>query len=294
MALSSKQVQKLGNCLREADPTPEDLELLDAFRREFDEPLLRLSHSICHAIRATDLPFLVAGRTKRTKSIIRKLRRPQNRNMDLSRMDDVVGVRILVRNAAAQQRVIEEIAGSQAQVREPYDYRTQPAGRYRAVHMILGEPSRRVEVQVRTCAQHLWADACERCGEPAKEGNPNDEDRAYLAEVGTFAIAVDEGAAEIGTGPIQASMRFLHQRFIEETSLLGSDAAKSYVVVYNNLTNQLIRCELFEPTPGGREEAIGFYRYQTHMLNDSEFDVLVLNSSSAGTLRVTHPRYFPE
>lgn len=279
--------------MRDGGPTAEDLELLDTFRKGFDEPLLALSHSVSNAVRDAGLAYLLSGRSKRTKSVIRKLRRSANRNMDLSRMDDIVGIRVLVPTTVAQQQAIDAIARTHTQVRLPFDYREQPSGRYRAVHMVLGEPARRVEIQIRTCAQHYWADACERFGERAKEGDPTEQDAAYLVRLGDFCLATDQGRSN-ENDEFFSSMALLRQRFTEETALLKNGAAKSYVVVYNVLTNELVRCEYFEPTLDGRAEAIRFYRYQVGLLNEGEFDVLVLNSNSAGTLRVTHPRYFPE
>ncbi|MFT3953805.1 MAG: RelA/SpoT domain-containing protein [Piscinibacter sp.] len=294
MALSSKQVQKLGDRLRDGEAGPEELELLDTFRREFDAPLLLLSESICRSLRGARIPFLLSGRAKRTKSIIRKLRRPSNRHMDLSRMDDIVGIRAIVSTAEAQQHALSVVADAHKQVRDAFDYRDEAAGRYRAVHLVLGEPARRVEVQIRTCAQHQWADVCERFGERAKEGDPTDEESAYLRDLGQYCIDVDRGASVDHNPRFRDAMMLMQRRFLEETRRLGDGADRSYVVVYQIATNELIRCEPFDPTAEGRDEAICFYRDQASKLSEAEFDVLVLNSSSPGTLRVTHPRYFPE
>jgi ppGpp synthetase/RelA/SpoT-type nucleotidyltranferase len=292
MALSGKQVQKLRQRLKEADLSIEDLALLDEFRRDFDERLLAVSASVSAAVHAVGRQYLLAGRAKRTKSIIRKLRREASRNMDLSRMDDIVGLRVIVPDPESQQIAIDAVRGSIKEVREPFDYRDLPAGRYRAVHLVLGEPSRRVEVQIRTVAQHLWADACERFGERAKEGQPTDEEQTYLNELGVFCIQTDAGDVEASDPGFLSRYRILHAGLTAPHA--PPEQMHSYVVTYNILTDQLVRCERFPSTANGRFEALDFYRYQVRSLSDNEFDVLVLNSSSEGALKVTHPRYFPE
>ncbi|WP_179188489.1 hypothetical protein [Hydrogenophaga sp. IBVHS2] len=293
MTLSGKQIQKLGKRLKEADASAEDLALLDEFRREFDDRLLAISGDVSSAVHSAGIRYLLAGRAKRTKSIIRKLRRQANRDMDLSRMDDIVGLRVIVLDPVSQQDAIDVIRRANKEVREPFDYRHLPAGRYRAVHLVLGEPSRRVEVQVRTLAQHLWADACERFGERAKEGDPTDDEQGYLDKLGAFCVGIDGGSVD---GPAASDFlgryRVLHSGFT--TPQAQGEQMHSYVVTYNTLTDQLVRCEKFPSTSEGRREALDFYKYQVSHLLDTEFDVLVLNSSSEAALRVTHPRYFPE
>ncbi len=164
---------------------------------------------------------------------------------------------------------MDAVRASITEVRDPFDYRDLPAGQYRAVHLVLGEPSRRVEVQIRTVAQHLWADACERFGERAKEGEPTGEEQTFLNMLGVFCIQTDAGVSDASDQSFLSRYRALH-------------------------ADQLVRCERFPSSAEGRLEALDFYRYQVRSLPDNEFDVLVFNSSSEKALKVTHPRYFPE
>ena len=68
--------------------------------------------------------------------------------------------------------------------------------------------------------------------------------------------------------------------------------SRSYVVVYHQPTNALLRVESFSPSK--RLDAIGFFKGVSRSYDGSEYDVLVLNSPSRDALVVTHPRYFPE
>jgi ppGpp synthetase/RelA/SpoT-type nucleotidyltranferase len=295
MTLSSNQLQALGKRLRQGDPTDEDLFQLEEFRREFDRSLLNNVEIITHALAGTAIPFLISGRAKRTKSILRKLRRPNNKNMDLSRIDDIVGLRLITLDAEHQQRALEVLTNSVKLVRDPYDYRLKGPNEYRAIHLVLGEPSRRVELQIRTCAQHYWADVCESFGEQAKEGNPTQEHFEILKSLGEFCIMFDKSDQYLQiNNEFGPSLDRLCKRFHEQTNINQDDAKKSYVVVFDSYTNQSLRCAYFQSDDKGRNEALNYYREQNKKLASGRYEVLVLNSDSPETLRITHPRFFPE
>jgi putative GTP pyrophosphokinase len=45
------------------------------------------------------------------------------------------------------------------------DRRLKPSHGYRAVHLILREQDKAIEVQIRTALQHAWAEMCEKCAD---------------------------------------------------------------------------------------------------------------------------------
>ena len=115
-----------------------------------------------------------------------------------------------------------------------------------------------------------------------------------MHKLGGYCIAFDQGTGNAIDPDFSAPLVRLYDRFLAETNTNQKDADKSYVVVYDARLNELLRCEYFPPTTEGRLEALDYYRQQTKQLNDVRYDVLVLNSKSSATLKVTHPRYFPE
>jgi ppGpp synthetase/RelA/SpoT-type nucleotidyltranferase len=293
--LSSNTIKKLGKRLRDGVHTSTDLDLLDAYRAEFEPLLLETCARIVQSLDG-ELQYIVAGRTKRTKSIIRKLARDPNSGMDLSRMSDIVGLRVIVADVASQDLAVSKLHSNINFVREPYDYRGRSSG-YRAVHLIAGDTVHRVEIQVRTLPQHLWADESERLGEQVKEGSMDAVAAEHLSRLQAFSRAIDYGVpigneADLVKPEWSFSLARQVALFQDVTRQQLQRQNQSYVVVYHQLTNTLLRVESFRADE--RLEALSFFKNVSRGYDGAEYDVLVLNSPSQNALVVTHPRYFPE
>ena len=109
-------------------------------------------------------------RLKRMTSILRKLLR-LNSNFKLGTLDDIGGCRLIVSSVDEVYRAVavlnEELGEWKA---KDYISRPQSSG-YRSYHAIYQIPeggiSYRIEVQIRTHLQHLWATGVEAVGEVA-------------------------------------------------------------------------------------------------------------------------------
>jgi hypothetical protein len=116
---------------------------------------------------------LVAQRLKRLSSIEFKLRRFPN--MQLPRMQDIGGCRVVLRSPAEVRRLAQDYRSSRIKhhlVGEK-DYITTPKeSGYRGIHLIYRYHSDRmttyngllIELQIRTLLQHAWATAVETVG----------------------------------------------------------------------------------------------------------------------------------
>lgn len=110
-----------------------------------------------------DLGFAPGDRVKTTPTILDKLRRI--RGMELSRVQDLAGARITVRNLAAQDGAAAKISEFYAAQGCPWrqvDRRTDPRFGYRAVHLVVNIEELPVEIQIRTELQDSWAQIVER------------------------------------------------------------------------------------------------------------------------------------
>lgn len=293
MTLSKKQLQHLGKRLRtsfEAD----DVEILNTYRRWFDSSLLNAAFSINKALSSSGRPYLLSGRAKRTKSIIRKLVREPT--MDLSRMADIVGLRVIVKSLDDQQDALRVICDL-VKVQRVLDH-TVTARPYRAIHVLFEIDGRVLEIQIRTLAQQIWADESESFGEQAKEGNVTDMQRDYLSELRETMRLIDvSGEAPpmrhplaVARQPVDIGFRSILAEFSLITNSTSEIDCSTLIVVHDEVLNELVRETPYGPDE--RQEALGEYERLMTSLEQTRFSILLLNALNRSALKVTHPRFF--
>ncbi len=159
LPVSKKELDRLGERLRDAAvPSEEDLRLLEAVRPHYLAAL-----GMVRTVLADDFGLEVAHREKNRDTILEKLRR--ERDMRLSRVQDVVGARVVKQMTLAEQDGLVERIALRFPDHRVTDRRAKPSHGYRAVHVIVKVDGIPVEVQVRTALQHDWAQAMERLGD---------------------------------------------------------------------------------------------------------------------------------
>lgn len=296
--ISKNQARKAGQCVANGDLAPHNVRVLEEYRSSFDSFLVRTTEAVNRSLSQGADRFLVTGRPKRTSSIIRKLIKmgPQT---NVSNMADLVGVRILVYDMCAQNRVAtvlnRELGGRLKEI----DYRTRERG-YRSVHLIYRDEGKSIEVQVRSLAQHLWAVESESFGQTVKDGGGSSEVRRYLDdELGRACKAADEGVRVDVQGGDLYRNRSPIGRFLPNMQSLFSKATQgfsrprpdtTYIVVFDSMLYHLTRIDPFRDE---RDRAIGEYNRLCGRLNQERYDVVVLNSRTPQAISVTHPNFFP-
>jgi hypothetical protein len=112
-----------------------------------------------HALEPSAGQIELSGRFgKSTYATVAKLRRMHTA---LSTVQDIAGYRIVVPSAPAQELVLQALSEAFGDARV-YDRRELSSHGYRAVHVVVRIDRWRIEVQVRTVFQHLWAQLSER------------------------------------------------------------------------------------------------------------------------------------
>lgn len=105
----------------------------------------------------------VKQRLKREPQILSKLSRQTVR---LSQIEDIGGCRVIVPSVADVRAVQQEVASSKrssTKVTKIDDYIAHPRpGGYRAVHLHTVRDGMKIEIQLRTKWQHMWAEEIER------------------------------------------------------------------------------------------------------------------------------------
>lgn len=277
---SNRSIAAAGERFREYKEVPGDRDLLLAYRSF-------LAGDITDAFaylrsRMVGVPGLSSCRVKRLDSIVRKLRRQHA--MDLVRMDDIIGFRIVVPSLAHQDAILASFMAEDTPPRIK-DYRDDPRLGYRAVHLIhrrelqlqgAKAPSKYpYEIQLRTYYQHLWSSTSESFGEAVKEGGGSTEVRSYLDRLsGSLRDAELES-------PTVIQMEEIHQEM----------GLALYSLQFDHRSKELQAIQTFGDDV---HKALAYFGYLESRSRDdlSNETVLLGCSSTLDELRVTHLRYF--
>jgi ppGpp synthetase/RelA/SpoT-type nucleotidyltranferase len=300
LPFSGHEIKKLGNRIRDGGREQTDIGMLEALRTSYDPLLIEMSARIDSLLAKNGFRHLLSGRSKRTKSIIRKLQRPTNHGMDLSRLGDMVGLRVILPSIAEQDRAIAALSTALDHKRVN-DYRN--GGKlYRSVHIIVREGVQYLEIQLRTLPQHVWAVESEIFGEQVKAGS-------LTGDIGEYLRALSVACAELDNGKRVSESSYAETPFIEQRAPISgmlaqltkkfTDATQdrtetydgaTFLVVFDNELRQLLHNIAF--SAASRSAAIEHYRRLSRSMSDVRFEVLIFNSSSSEALAVTHPRFF--
>lgn len=181
--MTTTQIDRLGNRLKNESISDDDLRFLDLYRRSFSG-----AYEFVIGIIRTELTLEPTGRpAKSTTSISDKLHRESIR---LSQIQDIAGCRLIVPDIAAQESVAQSLKNlfEEASI---IDRRERPSHGYRAVHVLVTYMKKTIEIQVRTSLQHLWAELSEKFSDivsPAIKYGGGDEQVQTL--LGRFSILV--------------------------------------------------------------------------------------------------------
>jgi ppGpp synthetase/RelA/SpoT-type nucleotidyltranferase/Txe/YoeB family toxin of Txe-Axe toxin-antitoxin module len=227
---SKGQIDRLGERLKEGLVSEDDLRELDAYRESFTEAY---DEVVAKIRSATGLE--PTGRPRKTPfSILQKLRR--ERSMQLSRMQDIAGFRLVVAEVPEQDRLVGDLvhAFEKATV---VDRRQRPSHGYRAVHVIARVMGRAIEIQVRTELQNLWAQLSEVMSDvwdPAiKYGGGHADAQRLLALTSGNIASLEEWEMTLGRMSPERVKRLLSDMSLDE----------------NEITPALIRERLIQHAP---------------------------------------------
>lgn len=177
---SKEKVKRAGETLFKSGATLEEfdeaLQILNNWRSSHSYPVNTFQAGLRKKLSSLNIESIVAQRLKRIPSIMAKLQR--FRNMSLSRMQDIGGLRAVVpmisdvyklRNSYVEYSKFDHILVSNN------DYIKFPkSSGYRGIHLIYRYKSRKpnaraydglqIELQIRNDIQHAWATAVETAG----------------------------------------------------------------------------------------------------------------------------------
>ena len=202
MDLSNSAINKIGDIVRQGENTDEyekSVAVLNTWRESHGKILDEFYDKCVNLAERIDKNnIIVAQRLKRLPTIIGKLNR--FKNMRLSSMQDIAGVRIIV-NDTEQLSEIEKRIKKWNNLIKISDYIENPkASGYRGKHFIFKKDGMFVEIQLRTNLQHLWATSVETTdifrGTSLKEKDDNTYWHNFFCQVSSI-FALSENAKPV-------------------------------------------------------------------------------------------------
>ena len=244
--VSREAASKAGNRLKASGGRdPEALAIAQAWRVQHLEPTVFCFEALTRCAEHFQ-EAVVSYRLKRMRSIVRKLQRDNNR-FKLGALDDIGGCRLIV-GSVREVYEAAQILDDLLEHRKIKDYITAPQrSGYRSYHAIYKVPvggiTYRIEVQIRTSLQHLWATGVEAVGEvygleykspdvrASLEGEEQKRDRFLMLSSHLFALEEGQPGVPDVTGDLAVVKREI-SAICETTHLLDDlRVARSGIVV---------------------------------------------------------------
>jgi len=226
---SKSKIDRLGDQLRQKKFSPELLVSLDEYRASFQP-----AYEVVVSQLRGPLKYSVTGRpAKSTTALADKLERQHVR---LSQVQDIAGCRVVVEDIFLQDIALNALV---VFLDSPiiYDRRAHSSHGYRAVHLVAELDGRKVEVQLRTELQHLWAEISEKIADTINPdikygiGNPEALEFLKNLSIGVSRVEMEEAARRdfmaqlqrqggVRSKRVKKDIRFLEKRFFARRAQL--------------------------------------------------------------------------
>jgi hypothetical protein len=319
---SRSRVDKAGEVLVSQSPSfdvlNDALAVINNWRSSHSRPLYTFRLGLRRHAERVDETALVAQRIKRLSSISLKLN--LSPGMKLSRMQDIGGCRAVVATVAHTRSLVDRYKKSDIKHKllSEDDYIGSPkASGYRSHHLIYRYYSDkkathnglRIELQIRSQAQHAWATAVEIVGtfiqQALKSSQGHEDWLRFFALMGS-AIALSEGTQlvpETPTNPeaLRAELRDYSKR-LDVAARLEAYGAAVQVVDSPQIANA--DYYLLELDPVAMRVNVQGYRQNQLPSASSDYlevekrisgtgaDAVLVSADSMLSLRRAYPNYF--
>jgi len=317
------EIERAGNLLRQENTSQNELEwaenVLENLRAMYAYPLNTFQSTLRDKLVATQAEKrVVAQRLKRSPSIISKLQRfPQ---MNLSRMQDIGGLRAILENITEVRRLEENYRNSRFQhelVGEKDYINTPQKSGYRGIHLIYKYKNKNVpqydglllELQFRTKLQHIWATSVETVGtfisSSLKSSKGPQDWLEFFALVGTVFAIIEKSPRVPGFESL-SEQEIYKKVAVDAKNLKVIDSLQAFNVVADRIKGKpgsyhLLLLDLDIKTVSFNsygqkdfEAANKEYSAQEQNIknNNRNAQVVLVSTSSVDALKKAYPNYF--
>ncbi len=319
---SKTRIDKAGEALKASEQDPAELQILSSWRAAHAYALNTFQALFRSKIKTlkNSKEIVVAQRLKRLPSIVSKLKRFPT--MNLSQMQDIGGIRIIVKKPEDVTRIyklIQESDFRHKMLLPPKDYIAHPkTDGYRSLHQYFLYANKkhpeldglRIELQIRTRLQHSWATAVETLGvlehQAIKSGEGSDGYKQFF-RVASALFSMEENMPVLSAledhsrEELVQEIRSLDKELAITPKLKGvaiatkhvdTPAKESYcfVMVLDSLNS---RVSLTPFTENQLREAEDFYLSQEDKNRSNQYcSVVLISAGSLVQIRKAYPNYF--
>lgn len=310
---SKRQVDAAGNVLVSGVKDANTLEVVNNWRSAHAFPLNTMQNNLRRKAENISKRPIVAQRLKRLPSIEGKLARYSS--MRLSRMHDIGGCRAVVQTVNQAERLISEYHKAQFRhelVREDNYIESPKASGYRSYHLIYKYHSdrnetyngMRIEIQIRSSSQHLWATAVETAGmftsQSLKSSIGNQDWLRFFSLMGSY-FAMRERKPAVCNTPEDPRQEIKH--YINKLAVIKNLSAFAQIAQYpfpKNNEYVLLQLDMKQETVTLRgfkksesEDALSaYYKVEEKFRNLDSGDAVLVSVKDINKLRQTYPNYF--
>ncbi len=330
--ITKNQVKKAGRRIRKNEGDLKDARSkIQLFRSQHEKPLEHIAHIVTCC---SDTNAQVVTRLKRLDTIIDKLTRPSLDGKDqnktcVTNMNDIGGCRAIFESIECLQlalsKLIEAIEQcSNIKIKDIDDYIANPKGNdcgYRSVHVIfeytVNDSTLKIETQMRTRAQHLWAttveiiDLIERTTIKTLSHLPADkkcENQVYwerLLRLMSEVIAGNEGCIDVDAerrNVIRGKLKYLSKKVKANSKLrsfnlvseqLNSQASTldKYYIIVIKISDGVIEVLAEHLYSDQREALLIFNNIEQVASSLGDLNALMVATKDISSLNDAYPNY---
>lgn len=315
---SKKSVQRAGDVLKNTQASEKDYNdamlVLSQWRSLHSYPINTFQATLRAKLKRGGYKgAIVAQRLKRTPSIIRKLTRFPD--MNLARMQDIGGLRVIVKDLESVYRLHENIISSSDHEAElpPKDYIKEPKqDGYRSLHQVFRYKNKthpeldglRIELQIRTELQHSWATAVETLGIIEKSSFKTGEGEQIYRDFFKLSSLLFAHFEMQRAGDIRAVARQLAelQRQLQiltklkglalSANHLNTSKQEGYYLMVLDTSDKQAKIQLlpFGDDLNFAEEA--YRAFEKDSKDNPDRDIVLLSTDSVKDIKKAYPNYF--
>lgn len=314
---SKNQVRRAGEILCKSDnPNAQERKIVDYWRAAHRYPLDAME-SLLQGFVAEDDGSFAACRLKRIDSIQGKLAR-EGDSYKLNSMYDIAGCRFVANDISRMYDIAERLERLEGfYACKNYISNPKPTG-YRSIHVIhkidspeYGYENLKVETQVRTFLQHMWATSVEVYDvvnrNALKFGAGEKDERRYFALISNLFALEEHTNTILGTpqtaeetskelkkldGQLRIASRLkAYSNSVSVANQVAQQMHADYVLLMIDFEIQQIQLETF--SLNDKDSAIEAYGEFERKKQPSE-DAVLIKASSVENLKKAYPNYYSD